>query len=212
MKNHFNSMKELSQTLSFLSPDLISEMTEVSIEKIIPKKTEILREGQFVKVIPIVLEGLIKVFTRQDDKELLLYYIQENESCIMSFAAGLDREPSKIYAVTEEDTKAILLPVAEVAKWVKRFPEINNLFFQQYNKRYSDLIDTVNHVLFDKIDKRLYDYLLEKKKVTKQNPLKISHRQIASDLATAREVITRAIKKLEYEQKVKQHGHTIEIL
>jgi CRP/FNR family transcriptional regulator len=174
--------------------------------------TEILREGQYVKVIPLVLEGLVKVFTKYEDKELLLYYIQPNESCVMSFTASLKNEPSKVYAITDENCKLLLLPVDKVAQWIGEFPDLNNLFFQQYNLRYSDLLETINQLLFDKMDKRLLDYLKEKVALTKKNPLKISHRQIASELGTAREVISRVMKKLEQEAKVKQLSTTIELL
>lgn len=202
----------ISEALAHLNQDLISEINASAITKEIPKESEILREGQFVKVIPIVLEGLIKVFTRHEDKELLLYYIRPNESCIMSFAASLKNEPSKVFAITEEDTRALLLPVDKVSDWTKQFPDINALFFQQYNLRYSELLDTINHVLFDKMDKRLFDYLQEKVNVTNHNPLKISHRQIANELGTAREVISRTMKKLETEKLVIQHSNCIEIL
>jgi CRP/FNR family transcriptional regulator, anaerobic regulatory protein len=178
----------------------------------IPADTEILREGQYVKVIPLVLEGLVKVFTKYEDKELLLYYIQPNESCVMSFTASLKNEPSKVYAITDENCKLLLLPVDKVAQWIGEFPDLNNLFFQQYNLRYSDLLETINQLLFDKMDKRLLDYLKEKVALTKKNPLKISHRQIASELGTAREVISRVMKKLEQEAKVKQLSTTIELL
>lgn len=203
---------KISTALAHLSPDLVSEITATAITRDIPKENEILREGQFVKVIPIVLEGLIKVFTRHEDKELLLYYIRPNESCIMSFAASLKNEPSKVFAITEEDTTALLLPVDKVSTWTKQFPDINFLFFQQYNLRYSELLDTIHHVLFDKMDKRLIDYLQEKVSVTNHNPLKISHRQIANELGTAREVISRTMKKLETEKLVIQHSDRIEIL
>lgn len=205
-------MSELSETLAFLPSELVSEITENSEQLDIPKGTEILRQGQYIKVIPIVLKGHIKVYSQYDDREILLYYILPNESCIMSFAAGLERKPSEVFAVTEEDTTALLLPVEAVMKWIKAYPGLNSLFFQQYHKRYSDLLNTVNHVLFDRIDKRLYDYLLEKKKLVDTNPIKISHRQIATDLGTAREVISRAVKKLETENKIKQHPSSIEIL
>jgi len=205
-------MNELAASFPQLNTELLEEIMEVAPPKVFPKGTEILREGQFVKVIPIVLDGLVKVFTGNEEKELLLYYIQPAEGCIMSFASGLDREPSKIRAITEKDTTVILLPVNRVSIWMKKYPALNSLFYQQYNKRYSDLIDTLNHVIFDNIEKRLHDYLLQKYKLTKQNPLKISHGEIANDLATAREVISRSIKKLESENKVRQHGHSIELL
>jgi len=203
---------KISQALAHLNPDLVSEIMATAITKEIPRENEILREGQYVKVIPIVIEGLIKVFTRYEDKELLLYYIRPNESCIMSFAASLKNEPSKVFALTEQDTTALLLPVDKVSNWTRQFPDINALFYQQYNLRYSELLDTIHHVLFNRMDKRLFDYLQEKVSLTNHNPLKISHRQIANELGTAREVISRTMKKLETEKLVKQHSNSIEIL
>jgi CRP/FNR family transcriptional regulator len=102
--------------------------------------------------------------------------------------------------------------VDKVSNWITQFPDINALFFQQYNLRYSELLDTIHHVLFDKMDSRLFEYLKEKVRVTNNNPLKLSHRQIADELGTAREVISRTMKKLETENLVKQLANGIEIL
>ena len=203
---------DIPQALSHLHPDLVKEIMAVSSVMNITADTELLREGQYVKVIPIVLEGLIKVFTRHKEKELLLYYIKPNESCIMSFAASIKNEPSTVFALTEEDTKALVLPVEHVAKWIKQFPAMNTIFYQQYNLRYSELLDTIHHVLFDKMDRRLLDYLQEKVKLTNKNPLRVSHRQIANELGTAREVISRVMKKLENEGMVIQHSTGIEVV
>ena len=202
----------LKKSLSYLNPELVSRIEKESILKQIPKNTQILREGQFIKVIPIVLNGLIKVYTRYEDRELLLYYIRPDESCIMSFSASIKNEPSQVFAETEEDTMALLLPVAKVSTWIEQFPDINTLFFQQYKQRYSELLDTIHHVLFNKMDSRLYDHLKTKATVRKENPLKISHQQIANELGTVREVISRVIKKLEIEGLVKQHSNGIEIM
>ena len=206
------SLEVIRQTLSFLSADLLTEIENSSTIVSIEKNTELVREGQFIKVIPIVLEGLIKVFSRYEEKELLLYYIKPSESCVMSFSASLKNAPSEIFAVTEEDTKVLLLPANLIPNWLKSYPTFNQLFYSQYNVRYTELLKTINHLLFDKLDVRVYNYLIEKKNITKKNPLKISHRQIANELGTAREVISRIIKKLEAEKKVKQHSNQIEII
>lgn len=202
----------ISMIFPHLRPKLISEIVEASVVKEIPVNSTILRAGQYVKVIPIVTQGLIKVFSRYEDKDLLLYYIQPNESCIMSFAASLKNEPSRVYAITEEDTSAILLPVEKIDQWIRQFPDFNSIFFQLYNLRYSELLETINHLLFNKMDQRLYDYLKKKRQLTGKNPLKMSHRQIANDMGTAREVISRVMKRLEGEGKVRQHTSSIEIL
>ena len=182
---------KISRFLPHLSDELISEIASVAIFKEIPSGSTILREGQYIKVIPIVTQGLIKVFSRHEDKDLLLYYIQPYESCIMSFSASLKNEPSRVYAITEENTSAILLPVDNMDRWIRQFPDFNSIFFQLYNLRYIELLETINHLLFNKMDQRLYDYLKKKHQLTGKNPLKISHRQIANDMGTAREVISR---------------------
>jgi len=195
-----------------LNPELANEILSASEVRSIMRNTEILRAGQFVKVIPLVLGGLVKVFSTFEDKELLLYYIRPNESCIMSFSAHLKNEPSKVYAQTEEDSLVMLIPVSRIAEWTRRYPEFSNLFFQQYNLRYLELLETISQVLFSKMDSRLYAYLVEKVRLTKRNPIRLSHRQIASELGTAREVVTRLLKKLESEGKLKQLAGSIEVL
>ena len=204
--------QKIARALPNLKPELLQKITKESIIQRIPVSTEILREGQYVKVVPIVLEGLIKVYTSHEDRDLLLYYIKPNESCIMSFAASLRNEPSKVFAQTEEDTLVLLLPTDKVTGWTRQYPNINQLFFHQYNVRYSELLNTIHHLLFDRMDKRLHDFLIEKSKLLDKNPLKISHRQIAGELGTAREVISRVMKKLENEGKLIQRPEGMELL
>lgn len=204
-------MNDIALKLSFLGQEFISEIQETAILKEIPKGTEILRQEQYVKVLPIVLTGLVKIFSRFKERELLLYYIQPSESCIMTFSAAINQETSKVFAVTEEDTKLLLLPVEKLSGWLKTYPVLNTLFFQQFNLRYLELLDTIHHVLIDKMDKRLYDYLKEKARLTKKDTFKITHGQIANELGTVREVVSRVMKKLESEGKVEQIGTTIKI-
>ncbi|MGZ5221179.1 MAG: Crp/Fnr family transcriptional regulator [Chitinophagaceae bacterium] len=204
--------KELEKLSIHFGQELRNKILEESVIKEFPEHTELIRQGQYVKVVPIVLKGLVEVFTRLEDKDLLLYYIQPGESCIMSFSACLKSEKSKICAVTQEKTTAILIPSDKLSRWVFEYPNINHLFYQQFDLRYTELIDTIHHLLYDKLDKRLLDYLKEKASITGKNPIKISHREIADDLGTAREVVSRLIKKMENQNKVQQHHDSIEIL
>ncbi|MGZ8509822.1 MAG: Crp/Fnr family transcriptional regulator [Chitinophagaceae bacterium] len=202
---------ELEKLIIHFGQELMNKILGESAIKEFPKNTELIREGQYVKVVPIVLKGLVEVFTRLEDKDLLLYYIQPGESCIMSFSACLKSEKSKIFAITQEETTAILIPSDKLSRWVFEYPNINQLFYQQFDLRYTELIDTIHHLLSDKLDKRLLHYLKEKISITGKNPIKISHKEIANDLGTAREVVSRLIKKLENQNKVKQHHDSIEI-
>jgi CRP/FNR family transcriptional regulator len=202
---------DTTRNSALIYPRLYEKMREIGEIKNITRGTEILREGQYVKVIPVVQKGLIKVFTRYEDRELLLYYIRPDESCIMSFSAGINNEPSEVFAVTEEDTEALLIPVRKVQALVEENPNGNRFFFQQYKSRYAELLDTIHHVLFSKMDSRLYQHLRDKSNIKGQNPIQISHQQLANELGTLREVISRVMKKLEGEGLVKQIGNSIQV-
>jgi CRP/FNR family transcriptional regulator len=206
------SKEEIQTQLGFLGKDLVSKILSISSTHEVKSETEILKEGQYITSIPIVIKGLLKVFTRHEDKELLLYYIQSSESCIMSFSASLSQGKSSIFAKTIEDSIILLIPADKVTELTQNFPAFNALFHQQYKLRYSDLLDTINHLVFSHLDERLYRFLKETSRIKKENPLKISHRQIAVELGTAREVISRVMKKLEKEQKIEPKGDRIHIL
>lgn len=198
--------------LSFLKPDLVEKILQESTLHDIAKGTEILREQQYIKVLPIVISGLIKVYSRFDEKELLLYYIEPAQSCVMTFYAALKNTQSKIYAVAEEDSRILLIPAGVLPTWLRQYPDFNELFFTQYNSRYLELLDTIGHLLLDKMDKRLYDHLKKKSDLTSGNAIKMSHNQIANELGTAREVISRVMKKLETDGKIVQHSGEIKII
>ena len=162
--------------------------------------------------MPIVINGLVKVYSRFDEKELLLYYIEPAQSCVMTFYAALKNTPSKVFATTEEESEVLLLPVQHLPNWLKEYPDFNELFYNQFNLRYTELLDTIGHLLLDRMDKRLYDYLKKKLELTNSNSITMSHSQIANELGTAREVITRVLKKLETDGKVLQNAGEIRII
>jgi CRP/FNR family transcriptional regulator len=167
-----------------------------------PKGALLLKEGQYVSAVPLVLEGRLKVYAETADKRLLLYYIQPEESCVMSFSAVLEDRPSSIIAEVEEEAVVLLLPSHQLQGWLRRFPMLNQLFFRQYQRRYTELLHNIEQLLFHRLDDRLLAYLKERQHITGQSPLVLTHRKIAEDLGSAREVISRTLKKLEAEGAV----------
>lgn len=204
--------EKIKNGFPFLDQELLNELSLHAIEKDIDAGIELMREGQHVKLIPLVISGLVKVFSRYEDKELLLYYIQPNESCIMSFIAGLHDLPSKIFAVTEEKSTLALLPVGKLDEWIRRFPRFNIMFYDLYSLRYADMLDTIHQLVFEKLDYRLMEYLKLKSEIAKLPFLNIRHHEIAKELGTSREVVTRLLRKLEKEKKLKQQDGKIWIL
>jgi len=204
--------EQLKQSLAGLSPQLIDEISHEGTYASYPAGTELLREGQYVKVIPLVIKGSIKVMADFDEKELLLYYIRAAQSCALSFSAVLENSPSQIKAYTTEECDVLLLPGDAVKRWTKEYEDFNKLFFNQYQLRYSELLETIQSLLFGRMDQRLMQYLSDHARAHQGQPIKMSHREIARDLGSAREVISRVIKKLENEGKVEQRKEGIVVL
>lgn len=202
----------LRKKFSYLEIELLEKISDVSEVIEVPHGAELIREGQYVKFVPIVLSGLVKVYIQSDERELLLYYIRQDESCIMSFSSVINDASSKIFAVAEEDSLIMLIPTQHIVKWVTQHPSINKLFYKEYELRYSDLVETINEMLYLKLDQRVLNYLTKKIQLTGKNPIKISHKEIANDLGTAREVVSRLIKKFEKQEVLKQYSDGIEVL
>lgn len=185
------------QKFGFLGNDFLHEFQKHAILADIKSKTEIVREGQKNKYVPFLIKGSIKVFTLNDGRELIYYYIRENDSCLMTFSSIFTDYISRVYAVAEEDSEALLIPVSVINDWLLRFPEINKLFYQEYDRRFSEIMNMVNDAVFHRLDKRVLNYIKQQISATGNNPIKITHREIANSLGTSREVVSRVLKKIE---------------
>ncbi len=162
-----------------------------------PPDQVVLKEGAYVNVIPVVLNGMLKVTKKEEDKEILLYYIEKGQSCVMSFSACITNTQSKIFAVTEENSELLLIPSDKLMKLVSDYPAFANYFFTLYQQRYEDLINSIDLLVFRKFDERLLFYLKEKSRKSGSDILRITHQEIANDTGTLREVVSRTLKKLE---------------
>ena len=203
--------EHVKETLSFLEKDLIDQILKYSELSSFPTDVVLIREGQYLKHLPVILDGIVKVYSQHDDKEMLLYYIKPQQSCIISFAAATHNKPSMISAVTETESKILLLPTTKISKWTSSFPRFNQLFFDLYHQRYLDLLETINQLVFNTLDHRIYVYLKELSRNTSAEFLDIRHHKIAKDLGTAREVVSRVLKKLERENKIMQVAKGIKV-
>ncbi len=161
---------------------------------------ELLRTGQYIKFVPIVLKGSLKVL-REDDsgREILLYFIRPGESCIMTLFAIRQNSPSLIKAIVDEPVELLLVPVEIVHRDLVHHRDWLDFTFALFQQRYEELLDIVNDIAFNRVDERLLDLLRNRSRQNKSREIVATHQQIADDLGTAREVITRLLKKLETE-------------
>lgn len=195
----------------FLGSEFLTALQQHAIISNIKAKTEIIREGQKNKYVPFLIKGSVKVFTLNDGRELIYYYIKENDSCLMTFSSIFTDYTSRVYAIAEEDSEALLIPVSIIHEWLIRFPKINKLFYREYDRRFSEIMNMVNDAVFHRLDKRVLNYIRQQISATGKNPIKITHREIANSLGTSREVISRVLKKIESDGEIIQTKEGIKI-
>ncbi len=202
----------LKKLIPQLDADLMQSIAKEAVEMNVPADTLLLKTGNYVQSVPLVVKGLIRVSRNEEDKELLLYYIHPGEMCIMSFSACCSNSASLIEAITLEETQLLLIPSVKLREWINRYPSFNYYIYEMFNKRYLDLMDTIDQLIFSHLDERLYNYLKEKSLLSGKSELSITHQQIATDMGTAREVISRLLKKLELENKIFTSRNLVTVL
>ncbi len=187
----------------FFEKDLQNEILEKGIHKIFQPNETLVREGQFISSFPLVLKGIIRI-TRNNEEgnELLLYYLQENEVCAMSLTCCMANKKSNINAITEEETEVIMLPVALLDNWMCKYPSWKQFVMQTFQNRFRELIDTVDTLAFLKLDERLVKFFTDRHQKSGATTYTGTHQQLALQLNTSREVISRMLKKLEHEGKI----------
>lgn len=179
----------------------------------LPSETVLLNPGDYIRYLPILVNGVIRV-TQEDaeGKEILLYYIRAGESCIMSFLGELHHVQSQVKATVEEDCEVILIPADEARRLLQSNPRWVDFLFTLFHKRFDDLLSVVNAIAFQKVDQRLLDLLRKKAELHHAKELNVTHQQIADELGTAREVVSRLLKQLERDNKIELGRNKIKIL
>ncbi|MEY2950020.1 MAG: hypothetical protein RLZZ248_1221 [Bacteroidota bacterium] len=165
------------------------------------KEGEVIMDiGQYVKIVPLVLKGLIKV-SREDEegRELFLYYLRPGESCTMSFTCCMMNKKSEIRTVAEENTTLIGVPIKFMDEWMTKYQSWKNFVMQSYDNRMMELVKTIDSIAFKKMDERLFEYLEAKSNAFNSKELQVTHQDIAFDLNASREAISRLLKKMEKE-------------
>lgn len=202
-----------NQWKDIFEPELISELEANGEVKLIAPGENIVEAGNYVRIIFIVISGMLRV-SREDKsgRELLLYYVHENESCAMTFTCCMQTFPSEVSVTADEETEYAVIPIGFMDKWMMKFPTWKSYVMNIIKSRFAELLQTIDQIVFQKLDERLISYLKSKSVAISSSVLNISHEQIANDLASSREVISRLLKKLENDKKVVLNRKQIRLL
>jgi len=195
------------------SPELREKLADYGFAKTFAEGDIILNENAYIKAIPIVTKGNIRVMrTDEEGREILLYYIKPGESCIMSFLGGIHHDTSKVIAVADEESEIFFIPIDKVSLLIKHYPEWLDYIFRLYHKRFEELLEVVNAIAFKNLDERLLDFIKRKTEMTQSLTLNMTHEQIANELGTARVVVSRLLKQMEDQGLVKLGRNKISLV
>jgi CRP/FNR family transcriptional regulator len=198
---------------SLLEEALLNEIEQVATVKEFSEGDVIIDFGDKILKMPLLLSGAIKILREDfDEGELLLYFIEKGDTCSMSMTCCIGDTKSEIKAVAETNGKVVMIPVMYMELWLGKYKSWRNYVFNSYNNRLKEMLNAIDSLAFMNMDERLINYLIEKSKINGSREINTTHQDIAYDLNTSRVVISRLLKALEKEGKIKLHRAHIEIV
>ncbi len=192
---------------------LLAEIEGVGVYKKIGQGLQLMDIGEPITMMPLLLTGAIKIL-REDDNgdELLLYFLETGDTCAMTFSCCMGKNKSEIRAVAETETELVLIPIKNMEVWMSRYKSWQQFILDSYHTRMMELLETVDTLAFMRMDERLLKHLQDKAKVNHDDLVQTTHQDIAFDMHTSRVVVSRLLKKLENEGKIKMHRNQIKVL
>ena len=192
---------------------LIEEIVQVAMLKEFKEGDVIIDFGDYIKKMPLLLSGAIKILREDfDEGELLLYFIEKGDTCSMSMACCIGDTKSEIKAVAETDGQVVMIPVMYMELWLGKYKSWRNYVFASYNNRLKEMLTAIDNLAFMNMDERLINYLFDKAKINNSKEIHNTHQEIAYDLHTSRVVVSRLLKALENEGKIRLNRASIELL
>jgi CRP/FNR family transcriptional regulator, anaerobic regulatory protein len=198
---------------AFFEAALIGEIDSVAQLKKVTAGTQLMHIGQYIKSMPLVLKGNLKIMREdQEGDSLLLYYLEQGETCAMTLSCCLGNQKSEIIAIAESDSELLMIPIEKMEVWTAQFKSWRDFVFTSYNHRITDLLETVDSIAFLKMDERLVKYLEEKSRISSDGIVHKTHQEIAYELHTSRVVISRLLKTLERQGRIQIERNKVKLL
>lgn len=193
--------------------DLLKEIKKIGVYKKYAADSTIIERGDYIKSMPLLLSGAVKIL-REDANgdELVLYYLEKGDTCAMTLSCCMGETKSEIRAVTETDVELLMLPKNNMNIWLSKYKTWQSFILQSYHNRMDELLEAIDTIAFLKMDERLFKYLKDKAMITHNDLITTTHKEISDDLHTSRVVISRLLKKLEIEGKIKLFRNSIKVI
>lgn len=198
---------------SQFEPALLEEINQVATFMEVPEGQDLMKPGQYIKAMPLLLSGSIKIMRPDGNgEELLLYHLEKGDTCAMTMTCCVGNTKSEIHAITETPAKLLMIPVGKMEEWSRDYKTWRNFVFASYHARMMELLESIDNIAFNNMDERLENHLKNKVEILNSKHIYTTHKEIANDLHTSRVVVSRLLKKMENDKKINLHRSFIEVL
>jgi len=194
-------------------PELIEEILQVGTLRQIKAGELMIDVGEELTQVPLLLSGAIKII-REDAKgdEIVLYYLERGDTCAISFVNCIHQRKSIFRGIAEKDSEAVFVPVQMIEEWLIKYKSWRQFVVDSYHIRLLEMVEAIESLAFMQMDGRLFKYLTDKAKIMRSTTLNTTHQELADDLNTSRVVVSRLLKQLEREKKIKLNRNRIEVI
>ena len=199
--------------LDVFEKNLIEELADVGYYQKINKGELLIDIDDELTHVPMILSGVVKIIRRDaNGDEIVLYYLEQSHTCAISFVNCINRNKSIFRGEAEQDVEAVFVPVQYIDEWLVKYKSFRHFIIDSYHFRLLEMVDAIDSLAFLKLEERLFNYLNEKMKINNTSTLEITHQELAEDLNSSRTVISRLLKHLEHDGKVRMHRNRLQII
>ncbi len=204
---------ELKSLFPFFESELLKEFEENYEIMEFAEGEDLMKSGQNIKSTIFIKEGLVKIY-REDEEgdEIFMYHLEPGQACALSIICAVQNITSEIKATAVKPTKVYAIPIFFVEQWMKKYRSWYQFVLSTYRTRFEELLNTIDAIAFNNMDERLVMYLKKNSEISHNKTISVTHAQIAEELCTSREVISRLLKKLSKNGLIRVNRHNIEII
>lgn len=184
--------------------ELVDQIQHFATLKSYEKGASIMRTGQYFKSVMIIVSGLVKIYREDDEgKEYFMYYLQPGQACALSMICATRNQVSQLKASASENTEVIMVPLEYMDAWMNNYKSWYYFVLENYRSRFQELLVTLDHTVFRNMDERLLYYLKRRQQTLKADTFNVNYTEIAQELNSSREVISRLMKKLSENESIR---------
>lgn len=207
-------MELIKQKLQILFPhfeeELMQHIASNATLRNFKEGDMMMQSGQVLKSTMLITKGRVKIYTNgEEGEDYFMYFLEPGQACAMSFICAARNKKSELEAIAAEDTEAIFIPIELLDSLMLKYKSWYYFVLENYRSRFQELLDSLRSVAFQSMDERLEYYLLKQKNTYNTNELHLTHEQIANDLNTSRVVVSRLLKQMENNKRLKLNRNSI---